>query len=41
LEELENFVAKEKIPKNVFIKEKTFESLKTIFGNEIEILVGY
>ncbi len=41
LEALENFVAKEKIPKNVFIKEKTFESLKTIFGNEIEILVGY
>ena len=41
LEALENFVAKEKIPRNVFIKEKTFESLKTIFGNEIEILVGY
>ncbi|MBI2507504.1 hypothetical protein HYV89_00975 [Candidatus Woesearchaeota archaeon] len=41
LEELENFIAKEKIPKNVFIKEKTFESLKTIFGKDIEILVGY
>ena len=41
LEEFENFVAKEKIPRNVFIKEKTFESLKGIFGNEIEILVGY
>mgnify|MGYP001584155760 CR=1 FL=1 len=41
LEELESFVAKEKIPKNAFIKEKTFESLKTIFGKEIEVLVGY
>ena len=40
LEELEGFVAKEKIPRNVFIKEKTFESMKGIFGNEIEILVG-
>ncbi|MEK6856574.1 MAG: hypothetical protein AABX49_01020, partial [Nanoarchaeota archaeon] len=32
LEEFENFIAKEKIPKNVFVKEKTFESLKNIFG---------
>ncbi|MBI2106003.1 hypothetical protein HYT56_04170 [Candidatus Woesearchaeota archaeon] len=41
LEELEKFVADKKIPKNVFIKEKTFESLKTIFGNQVELLVGY
>ncbi len=41
LEEFENFVVKEKIPRNVFVKEKTFESLKAIFGKEIEILVGY
>jgi len=41
LEELEKFIATGKIPKNVFIKEKTFESLKVLFGDKIEVLVGY
>ena len=30
-----------KLPKQTFIKEKTFESLKKIFGKDIEIMVGF
>jgi uncharacterized protein (UPF0332 family) len=41
LEEFEKFISKAKVPKNVFIKEKTFESLKELFGDKIEVLVGY
>ena len=41
LSELEKYISKERIPKNIFLKEKTFESLKKIFGDKIEILMGY
>ena len=41
LEELEKEVMKVTMPKKVFIKEKTFESLKKLFGKDIEILVNY
>ena len=41
LEELEKHIAKIKIPPRVFIKEKIFEDLKSLFGKDIEILVNY
>jgi len=41
IEELEGALAKQSIPPKTFIKEKTFEDLKKIFGSDIEILVGY
>ena len=41
LEELEKEIMKITIPNKVFIKERTFESLKNIFGKDIEILVNY
>lgn len=41
LEELEKELMKKKVPQKVFIKEKIFESLKTLFGKDIEILVNY
>lgn len=41
IEELEGAIEKIKIPNKVFIKEKTFEELKKLFGKDIEILVNY
>ena len=40
LEELEKALSKTEIPPKVFIKEKLFEHLKNIFGNDVEILVN-
>ena len=40
-EELEKYLAKGEIPERVFIKEKLFESLKSLFGKDIEIMVNY
>lgn len=40
-EELEKAVAGVKIPNKVFIKEKTFESLRKLFGSDVEILINY
>ncbi len=39
LEEFEKAIAKAKAPKQLFIKEKTFESLKDLFGKDVEILI--
>jgi uncharacterized protein (UPF0332 family)/predicted nucleotidyltransferase len=41
LEEMEKVLAKVQIPPKVFIKEKIFEDLKTIFGKDVEVLVNY
>lgn len=41
LEDLEKDLMSVKMPKNVFIKERIFESLKNLFGKDIEILVNY
>jgi len=41
LEDLEKEIMKMEIPPRVFIKEKIFESLKKLFGSDIEILVNY
>ncbi|RME53270.1 nucleotidyltransferase domain-containing protein [Candidatus Woesearchaeota archaeon] len=40
LEELEQALAKIDIPPKVFLKERTFEQLKDIFGRDVEILVN-
>ncbi len=40
-EELEGAMANQKIPPKTFIKERTFEDLKKIFGDNVEILVNY
>ena len=40
LEEMEQDIVKVKIPDNVFIKEKIFEDLRELFGNDIEIMVS-
>lgn len=40
-EEFEKALAKVEIPEKVFIKEKTFEHIKRIFGADVEILVNY
>ena len=39
--ELEKEISEVKMPRNVFIKEKTFEALRKHFGKNIEILVSY
>ena len=41
LEEMEKSMMKMNIPPKVFIKEKTFENLKGIFGKDVEILVNF
>ncbi|MBN2457863.1 nucleotidyltransferase domain-containing protein [Candidatus Woesearchaeota archaeon] len=41
LEELEKAIVKPNISSKVFIKEKTFENLKAIFGKDVEILVNF
>ena len=40
-EKLERHLTKAKIPEKVYIKEKTFESLRRTFGNDVEIMVHY
>jgi len=40
-EEMEKHLAQAEIPKKVFLKEKIFESLKRIFGKNVEIMVNY
>jgi predicted nucleotidyltransferase/uncharacterized protein (UPF0332 family) len=40
LEELEKELAKTEIVPKAFVKEKTFENLKNIFGKDVEILVS-
>ncbi len=40
-EELEKAISKLNIPPKVFIREKIFEDLKEIFGDEVEVLVNY
>jgi predicted nucleotidyltransferase/uncharacterized protein (UPF0332 family) len=41
LEEMEKSLAKMEIPPKVFIKEKAFESLKNLFGADVEVLINY
>ena len=41
LEELEKALTSAEIPKKPSIKEQTFENLKRIFGNNVEIVMGY
>jgi predicted nucleotidyltransferase/uncharacterized protein (UPF0332 family) len=41
LEELEKELMKVEIPSKVFIRERTFEDLKNIFGKNVEILINY
>ena len=41
IEEIEKAIEKIKIPEKVFIKEKTFEDLRKLFGKDIEILINY
>lgn len=41
MEEYEKVMMKTNIPPKVFIKEKLFEALKKIFGENVEILVNY
>lgn len=40
-EEYEEKISKLKAPQKVFIKEKIFESLRKLFGSDIEILLNY
>ncbi|MBR9676006.1 nucleotidyltransferase domain-containing protein [Candidatus Woesearchaeota archaeon] len=41
MEEFEKAITKISIPPKVFIKEKTFERLKDVFGEDVEISVNY
>jgi len=41
IEELEKELMKVEIPPKVFIKERTFEDLKNMFGKDVEILINY
>ena len=41
LEELEHALSSVAMPDKTFIKEKIFEHLKTIFGQDVEILINY
>ncbi|HZX44790.1 MAG TPA: nucleotidyltransferase domain-containing protein [Candidatus Nanoarchaeia archaeon] len=41
LEEMEKVLAKVEIPPKVFIREKVFENLKSIFGKDVEVLINY
>ncbi len=41
LEELEQHLAKAKIPKRAFIKEPIFDNLREIFGSNVEVLINY
>ncbi|MDP2906946.1 MAG: hypothetical protein Q8O03_03310 [Nanoarchaeota archaeon] len=41
LEEMESHMKDVKIPEKVFIKEPIFESLRSIFGKDVEVLISY
>jgi uncharacterized protein (UPF0332 family)/predicted nucleotidyltransferase len=41
MEDLEHALATAKIPPRVFLHERLFEDMKRIFGNNVEILMGY
>ena len=41
LEEMEAHMKDVKIPEKVFIKEPIFESLRSIFGKDVEVLISY
>ncbi|MBW2989330.1 nucleotidyltransferase domain-containing protein [Candidatus Woesearchaeota archaeon] len=41
LEDMEKVLAKVEIPPKVFIKERIFEDLKSVFGKDVEVLVNY
>ncbi len=41
LAEMEQALAKAELPKRVFIREKLFEHLKSMFGKDVEILMHY
>ena len=41
LEEMEKHMKDIKIPEKVFIKEKIFESLRSLFGKDVEVLISY
>lgn len=41
LEEFEHHLARAKFPKRIFIKEAVFDSIKNIFGKDVEVLVNY
>ena len=41
IEELEKALAEVKIPERAFIKEQVFESLRKIFGKDVEVLVHH
>ncbi len=41
IEELEQSIAKAKIPKRAFVKEQIFDNIKDLFGKDVEILVNY
>ena len=41
LHELEEAIAKTRIPEKVFIKEQIFEDLKKLYGQDVEVLVNY
>lgn len=41
IEEMEKTIANIKMPKRVFVKEQIFESIKEIFGDDVEVLVNY
>ncbi|MBI2128710.1 nucleotidyltransferase domain-containing protein [Candidatus Woesearchaeota archaeon] len=41
IEEMEKALVNEKIPQRVFIKEPLFESLKSFFGKDVEVMVNY
>jgi uncharacterized protein (UPF0332 family) len=40
-EEFEHHLARTKFPRHVFIKEAVFDSIKDIFGRDVEVLVNY
>jgi uncharacterized protein (UPF0332 family)/predicted nucleotidyltransferase len=41
LEELEKALASIEMPPKVYLKEKTLENLKTIFGRDVEVMLNY
>ena len=41
LVDFEDAIAKEKIPKEIMIKEKIFSQLKSRYGKNVELLVNY
>jgi len=41
MEEMETHMKDVKIPEKVFIKEPIFESLRSLFGKDVEVLISY